>query len=258
MILKHGLPAHGGIMSFTHHRIAVVAAALPLLLAMAACDSDAMAGAKSAGAQPPSGSAPASVVPKPKAFTTKQLAGLLITAADLPAGRSTGGAGETDEYTLGEPDNAACRQVVDLIDSRSATIEPTGEASLVIKKGGKDTEGWTVDAAGYSGDGAADLIAGFAKAVPGCQGFSAVDSEGDTATYRVAVAPSPALGDEAVQFTYNVDYSSGGSAQVVMTAVRTGNVLIEFVTFDALGVPEEIPSDLVKKQVDLVIQAVKA
>ncbi|MGR7000848.1 hypothetical protein ACU686_26820 [Yinghuangia aomiensis] len=49
----------------------------------------------------------------------------------------------------------ACRQVVDLHRRRGApAIKPTGEASLVVKKTGKDT-GWagTVDAAGYPGDG---------------------------------------------------------------------------------------------------------
>ncbi|GAA4979482.1 hypothetical protein GCM10023205_55120 [Yinghuangia aomiensis] len=214
--------------------------------------------APAAGAPSPAGSAPAgepstaaaSAPAAGKDIDPAKVPDLLVANADLPSGWKTGSAVLTDDTGTANPEK--CQAVADLLQGRSAAVEPVAAVRTGLQDGSAKGSLRAIGIRAYTDDGAAKLMADAAAARPGCATFRAVDSQGEEAEYHLAPGIPPKLGDEG--FASLVTTKAGSKSYTLpATFIRVGNVIVSFMAYEG-----SFPDDVMRAQVAKVVAARKA
>lgn len=250
---------------------ATAAALLALVLASAGCSGGGKSGdnaddkpaqgqpvAPAAGAPSTAGSAPggqpstaaASAPSAGKDIDPAKVPDLLVANADLPAGWKTSSDFLTDDTGAANPEK--CQAVADLLQGRSAAVEPVAAVRTGLQDGSATGSLRAIGIRAYTDGGAAKLMADAVAARPGCATFRAVDSQGKEAEYHIAPGNPPKLGDDG--FASLVTTKAGTKSYTLpATLIRVGNVIVSFMAYQG-----SFPDDVIRAQVAKVVAAQKA
>ncbi|WP_371677119.1 hypothetical protein [Streptomyces sp. NBC_01276] len=249
-------------------RTVLTASAVSLALLATACGSDK---ADTGGdAKPdPRPSAP-SAAPAAKGKTDAELAGLLVTQADVPDyvinAQAAAKLSKVDETQV-TTDKPACKVLVQT-QALQKVGKPSGVARTALGAKPKDPAagaspeekleavknalGTTATLTGlssYEGQGAAETLAAFKTAGQICAGGFSSTSEGDTTKYEgVAAGPAVTAGDEAVSLALTIDMEGGDKGTLLLVMARKGGTVASFSSISLLGKADS-PTALIDAQV---------
>ncbi|MFZ3472340.1 hypothetical protein ACODT3_14670 [Streptomyces sp. 4.24] len=242
-------------------RTVLSASALSLALLATACGGSDKADAKedtkpSAQASAPVSAPAPSAAPAAKAKTDAELAGLLVTQAELADHQFA--AVPSTEVAIGSAaasDKAACQPVV-----KTQGTVTVGEALGVArtKAVAKPKEGATplealgatrtsVTLSSYDGKGAEEAFAAIKAAATACAGGFTLTMEGETTKIQKVTSNDAPIGDEAIALTLEADVE-GEKVTSETVVVRKGNTLATHTASSLAGVADK-PTVVVAAQV---------
>lgn len=244
-------------------RTVLTASAVSLALLATACGGSDKADAKKDDTKP--SAAASSAAPAVKGKTDAELAGLLVTQAEVPDYLvQTDGAAklaEADKQPIAT-DKPECKVL-----AQSSSLQKIGEATGVARIGLgakpkadpaaspeqkiKDALGVTVTRTGlasYDGKGAQDLLASVKTAGQACAGGFSISGDGDTTKFdSVTAGPAVTAGDESVSLKFTIDLEDGDKGLALLTVVRKGGTVATFSSLSLLGTTES-PKTLIEVQ----------
>lgn len=208
------------------------------------------AGSAPGGAPSTAASSASSAPSAGKGIDPAKVPDLLVADADLPSGWKTSSDFLTDDTGTANPEK--CQAVADLLQGRSAAVEPVAAVRTGLQGGSPAGSLHAIGIRAYTDGDAAKLMADAAAARPGCATFRAVDSQGKEAEYHIAPGNPPKLGDEG--FASLVTTTAGRKSYTLpATFIRVGNVIVSFMAYEG-----SFPDDVIRAQVAKVVAARKA